>query len=106
MAGAKRRREHRPCFYCGALVSGEGKGDHFPLPKCAGGDVVVDCCLSCHDMKDRYRLNDWPTEWVAAVIADMPKLSRESRLLLAKAIRLMADVLANKLGGKKDELHG
>ncbi|MFC1453165.1 hypothetical protein ACFLSJ_07490 [Verrucomicrobiota bacterium] len=42
-------------------------------------------------MKDRFGLGQWPTEWIEVVIQDMPKASRETRLFLAKAIRLLAE---------------
>lgn len=79
------------CFYCGANVSGGGVGDHFPLPKSSGGGITVPCCQSCHDMKDRYSLNSWPIEWVAAAIKEFPLLSRETRLLIAKMIKILSD---------------
>ena len=91
------KREADICFYCGACISGNGKGDHFPLPKNCGGTVTVPCCLSCHDMKDRFSVGQWPTEWLSAVIADMPKMSRETRLFLAKAIRRMAETMSKPL---------
>ena len=72
-------------------MSGNGKGDHFPLPLNCGGTDRVDCCQSCHDMKDRFGLAQWPAEWITAVLQDMPKVSRETRLFLAKAIRLLAE---------------
>jgi len=81
------------CFYCGALVSGKGHGDHFPIPARAGGVDVVPCCESCHDMKDRFNLDAWPMDWISAVVSDFPNLSRETRLFLAKVIDLAADCM-------------
>ena len=81
------------CFYCGALVSGKGRGDHFPIPARAGGVDVVPCCESCHDMKDRFNLDAWPMDWISAVVSDFPNLSRETRLFLAKVIDLAADCM-------------
>jgi 5-methylcytosine-specific restriction endonuclease McrA len=77
------------CFYCGACVSGNGVGDHFPIPKSCGGTETVPCCESCHDMKDRFDLTLWDVEWISAVINDLPKVSRETRLFLAKAVSVM-----------------
>lgn len=80
-----------PCFYCGALVSESfGVGDHFPIPEEKGGSITVPCCRSCHDMKDRFPLDRWPMEWVSAVVMDFPKMSRETRIFLAKSISLFA----------------
>ena len=84
------KEQHKVCFYCGALVGGNGAGDHFPLPKSCGGDLTVPCCLSCHDMKDRFILSDWPVEWVEKVVGDFPKLSRETKIFLAKVLRVYA----------------
>lgn len=92
-------RKHQVCFYCDALVSGNGVGDHFPIPKNCGGTETVPCCVSCHDMKDRFNLEKWGMEWQSAVIADFPKVSRETRIFLAKVMRLAAE--AKKL---QDEL--
>jgi hypothetical protein len=86
------KRSDRPeCFYCGALVSGNGAGDHFPIPLNAGGTETVPCCVSCHDMKDRFALDSWPIDWVAKIVADFPHLSRETRLFLARALRGFAE---------------
>lgn len=90
---SKRRPEAEECFYCGALVSGRGQGDHFPIPKNCGGTVTITCCVSCHDMKDRFSLDNWSSEWQAKVIADFPKMSRETRIWLAKAMRLFNEAL-------------
>lgn len=81
--------EHnRQCFYCNGLVSGKGQGDHFPAPRNCGGTVTVPCCSSCHDMKDRFHLENWPTEWLTVVLQDFPKMSRETRIFLAKSLRV------------------
>lgn len=42
-------------------------------------------------MKDRFNLDDWPQEWIDKMIADFPKLNRETRLFLAKSMRLHAE---------------
>jgi len=83
---------HKTCFYCDGLVAERtGKGDHFPIPARHGGTETVDVCISCHDAKDRFRLDNWHVSWIAKVIADFPSLSRESRIFLAKCIALMMD---------------
>lgn len=82
------------CFYCGCCVAERyGRGDHFPIPARCGGSDTVDCCVSCHDMKDRFPLDRWPEEWMATVIADFPKLSRETKIFLAKVAGIHADAL-------------
>jgi hypothetical protein len=53
----------RRCHYCDALVAGDNvEMDHFPIPKRAGGTETVPACVTCHDMKDRFLQEDWPTE--------------------------------------------
>ena len=83
--------EHKTCFYCNALVTFDCEDDHFPIPSCAGGEETVPCCISCHDMKDRFKLENWPIEWLSKTIADFPLFSRETKLLLAKIIRVYAE---------------
>jgi hypothetical protein len=86
------------CFYCGCCVAERyGRGDHFPIPARCGGTDTVDCCVSCHDMKDRFPLDRWPEEWMAAVIADFPMLSRETKIFLAKVAGIHAEALAGDL---------
>jgi hypothetical protein len=83
------------CFYCGCCVAERhGRGDHFPIPARRGGTDTVDCCVSCHDMKDRFPLDRWPTEWMEAVLEDFPKLGRETKIFLAKVAGIHADALA------------
>ena len=91
------------CFYCGALVSGSGRGDHFPLPASAGGTEVVPCCESCHDMKDRFGLDQWPSEWIDKIVADFPALSRETKIFLARVLRLFADHITASEGEGQDD---
>jgi len=88
----KRRPDRPVCFYCGVHISdGNHERDHFPFPQQAGGTLTVDSCRSCHDMKDRYRLTEWPEDWWdKGIIADWHHLSRESRLWLAKMAKEFA----------------
>jgi len=81
------------CFYCGGLVTRAAEDDHFPIPRSCGGDRTVPCCVSCHDMKDRYPLRNWPAEWIEKLLADFPKLRRETRLFLAKVLSLSAEAV-------------
>lgn len=85
--------EKEYCFYCGAIISRYncGKGDHFPIPKRLGGKDTVPCCIVCHDMKDRFRLDQWDMEWISKVIQDFPKLTRETKIFLAKFIMVYAE---------------
>jgi hypothetical protein len=88
----------RNCFYCGAILNRQsaGAGDHFPIPVRHGGTSVVPCCETCHDMKDRFLIDDWPLDWFMPFIEDYPKLSRQSRLLLAKILTMAQDVAASR----------
>ena len=82
------------CFYCGALVEADPRkerGDHFPLAKRHGGKLTVPCCYSCHDMKDRFNLFDWPSDWVSKILEDFPKVGRETKIFLAKALDIIQD---------------
>lgn len=84
------------CFYCEALVRTTGHGDHFPIPKRNGGTLTVPCCESCHDMKDRFSLNDWPAEWIGKLLSQWHKLSREQRILFAKMLNICSDALSER----------
>jgi len=89
------------CFYCDAKITKVSSvGDHFPISKMWGGKITVPCCESCHDMKDRVLLEDWPVSWCVKIIDDFPKLSRETRLFLAKLIRLMPDIQKRSIAKK------
>jgi len=49
-------------------------------------------------MKDRFPMDEWPSEWLGVVVRDFPKMSRETKLFLAKAVRLayLAKQMAEK----------
>lgn len=88
----KKEKEHKKeCFYCGALISGSGRGDHMPIPQCLGGKVTVPCCESCHDMKDRFNFEDWSVTWLELIMSDLPKLSRETKIVLMKIVRIFLE---------------
>lgn len=89
MAKDDRKRNKPPiCFYCGCLISKPVQFDHYPIPADCGGKEVVPCCLSCHDMKDRFLLEDWPSPWMEKVYEEIPTLSREMKLFLSKCMVL------------------
>lgn len=77
-------------------------GDHFPVPADCGGTQTVDCCESCHDMKDRFSFDKWPVEWTAKILADFPKLSRETRIFLARATALLYRHLKSQAKSQSD----
>jgi hypothetical protein len=83
----------KTCFYCGERVT-RIERDHAPIPKRHNGQDMVDACLACHDMKDRTLLNDWPDDWIATVMEDIPKVSRATKLFMMKFIAMAMD--ANK----------
>jgi len=86
-----KKRNPESCFYCGGLVSERCEHDHFPIPERNGGTDTVPACVSCHDMKDRYTLDDWSTEWLQIVISDLPNMRRETRIFLAKVLAVLSD---------------
>lgn len=88
-----KKPKKRECFYCGCLINGATEMDHFPVPKTDGGILTVPCCVSCHDMKDRFNLDSWPEAWVSATIEDFPKFKRETRLLLAKVFKVLSSLV-------------
>jgi hypothetical protein len=45
-------------------------------------------------MKDRFSVGNWPEAWVQAVQNDMPKMSRETRIFLAKVMRVAFEATA------------
>ncbi len=95
-------RKHETCFYCDAIfvVSPSAVGDHFPVPQRHGGIECVPCCVSCHSLKDRMKLRDWNMKMVAKVIADFPKLSRETRIFLAKCMTMQQDLQKETVGDR------
>ena len=84
----------KTCFYCDAIyvVSRSAPGDHFPVSKRHGGIATVPCCRECHSLKDRIKLDDWNGAMIAKVVNDFPKMSRETRIFLAKALCAVQDV--------------
>ena len=89
------------CFYCDAILANDAiQKDHFPTPNRLGGRDLVDSCITCHDMKDRFNTRDWSVEWVGRIIKDFPYLGRESRIFLAKAIDAMMDIEKSKNNAK------
>lgn len=85
------------CFYCGALIERRCVGDHFPYPKCVGGTETVPCCSSCHDMKDRFLLRDWPATWAFTALGNLvtvlghDKTSLSPELLFSDFVNIAKD---------------
>lgn len=89
----KKKRSNLRCYFCDALIAGSNEVDHFPIAERHGGKLTVPICLSCHDMKDRFCLKDWPDSWRDTFIKEFPKLSRETKLYLAKSINIINEIL-------------
>jgi hypothetical protein len=53
---------------------------HFPISRRAGGEATLAVGIDCHDLKDRFPLNAWPSA-----------TTTEARLCLAKALSLSHD---------------
>ena len=47
------------CFSCGKNKNKNFERHHFPRSHVAGGETYVPLCGICHDMVDRYCLDDW-----------------------------------------------
>lgn len=97
------------CIYCGLPMGNfHHEHDHMPRPASAGGENVVAACITCHDMKDRYRASNWNAKWWADAVFELmgldalgaalrqpdalpgawPIMSRGGRLLWASLARL------------------
>ena len=86
-----RKSEYIECFYCEGLLGEHVEKDHIPTPKWLGGENVVMSCQSCHDMKDRFNLEDFPLGWIEPVMRDWVLLARESRIVMMKIFRLACE---------------
>ena len=105
-------KEKKLCFYCGAVVmETTGVGDHFPFQRRDGGRHTVDCCKSCHDMKDLLPIHQWPKEWQNKILNELlltgyrfspiirewwQELGREAKLGFAQHLSMLPLVLANE----------
>lgn len=47
------------CFCCGKDKNSHFERHHFPRPHSVGGETYVPLCGMCHDMVDRYTLENW-----------------------------------------------
>ena len=72
------------CFFCRQYAT-RLEYDHFPIPYQFGGKLVVPACLTCHDLKDRKDLIDWPAE---AIVEAFEGLTPFAALLLGKCVKL------------------
>ena len=97
------RTRRGDCFYCDVRLGQRYERDHAPVPKSAGGIKTVLACPSCHHLKDRMTLGDWPApafiyaarelagfDW-SSPMDEWPTcwgdLSREARIVWAKIAR-------------------
>ena len=106
MKKKKKEKKFTYCFLCEAcLLKNNIEGDHWPIPQSLGGTVIVDLCVTCHDMKDRVKALDWPISWTGYQVSIMTKMSklwfslaREERIYIAKTV----DILLRRIhSGKK-----
>jgi hypothetical protein len=87
---ARTKPEFSRCYICDRSVITYER-DHFPAPRSLGGDVVMDICRDCHDMKDRIPLANWdPAVAFPAFMGLWTKSNPEERLLLAKMFHIVS----------------
>ncbi len=65
-----------------------------PIPASLGGGITVPCCISCHDMKDRFNFENWPSTWLEPILGDLPKLSRETKIAIMKMFKITCEAKA------------
>jgi hypothetical protein len=73
-----------------------------PFPKRHGGTTVVPACIDCHDLKDRFSMEEWPPEMLAGMLTGIT--TRESRIWLARAIGVVMDYEARAKDAER-QLH-
>ena len=60
------------CIYCGLPMGNfHHEHDHMPRPASAGGENIVAACITCHDLKDRYRAANWNAKWWADAVFEL-----------------------------------
>lgn len=77
------------CYICDRKLNGRGQGDHFPVSKCNGGELVMPICQVCHDDKDRVPFGNWDSSMLGSVFSLWEKINRDERLFFAKMIHLI-----------------
>jgi hypothetical protein len=91
---ARDNKKLETCYYCETVFTTlrSAMGDHFPVPRRNGGLDVVPCCKTCHEAKDSISLYQWNNEMLLDVVRDFPKLSKNTRLFLAKWLSCVTDL--------------
>jgi len=90
----EREKEIHQCIACEILLAKNSwENHHFPIPKGLGGTETVRLCIPCHDMVDRFNLENWPSEFTYKGWSTM---TREARLLVMKAISAMYRLKAER----------
>jgi hypothetical protein len=64
--------------------------DHFPVPKSLGGTETVRACPSCHDLKDRLPLVDWPLDVFAQAWRELNEVAEVGGFLGLVLAKLLA----------------
>ncbi len=76
------------CFYCDRPILMRLERDHMPIPKRNGGTHTVPTCVPCHDLKDRFPLDQWPLELMMQAFKECGPMGR---IYLAKAFAIESD---------------
>ena len=105
----KKEKKELFCYYCDAPLNRRVEYDHFPIPIRHGGKDVVPVCITCHDLKDRYRIENWSIENLSKAMEDLNRvwqdLGRDGRLFIAKGLISILDatniINKNKQNSKK-----
>lgn len=92
------------CFYCQADVQqSSSQQDHFPIPQRHGGERTVTACVTCHNLKDRVPLKNWPSYVTSAVLGDYPSRAL-SLILVAMSVGDDSPVFRSESGDLADDV--
>lgn len=79
-----------PCLYCDAVLAAGHEHDHMPIPAEVGGAIVFCVCRACHDLKDRFSVEEDAAAYMSSLASDWIGFERHTRILLAKMMSLIA----------------
>ena len=79
------------CAGCFSVIRKDGAEEHhFPMPEALGGTKTVTLCRTCHDMVDRFKMQQWGRVF-EDVIAQCDRTEHAAvRLLIMKMAKVVA----------------
>jgi hypothetical protein len=90
-------RHMKTCYCCSnKLHKRNTELHHFPNPKRLGGKSTIPLCSLCHNLIDRFNLEDWPIDMITSAKESWVNVPESWKLIILKVLSNLNELPVNE----------